>query len=106
MINKIYIAGKVTGLTPEQYHRNFNNAKEIVKLYFPEAEIIVPTDICDDNWSWTQSMNVCIDELWNCNIVVFMEGWEDSHGASIERKLAQKLNIPILDLVNNKLIFK
>jgi hypothetical protein len=51
-------------------------------------------------------MSVCIDELWNCNIVVFMEGWEDSHGASIERKLAQKLNIPILDLINNKLISK
>lgn len=103
MIKKIYIAGKVTGLTPEEYHKNFDDARTIVYTYYPYAEIILPSELCDDDWSWERSMEVCIDTLWGCDAIVMMENWKDSHGAIIERKLAQKLGIPIMELENNKI---
>jgi hypothetical protein len=103
MIKKIYIGGKITGLTPEQYCKNFRDAKEIVCSYYPYAEIIAPTELCDDNWSWEYSMEICIDALWNCDAIVLLENWHDSRGAIIERKLAQKLGIPIMELENNKI---
>ncbi len=103
MIQKIYIAGKVSGLTPEEYHKNFDNAKTLVYAYYPYAEIITPTDLCDDSWDWDKCMDICIDALWDCDAIVLLENWKDSRGAIIERKLAQKLGIPIMELENNKI---
>lgn len=103
MIKKIYIAGKVTGLTPEQYHKNFDDAKELVQSQYHYADIVIPTELCNDDWSWEQSMEVCIDALWDCDAIVLMENWKDSRGAIIERKLAQKLEIPILEIKNNEI---
>lgn len=96
MGNKIYIAGKITGLTPEQFHNKFDIARLLVKRKHPNAEIIIPTELCDDSWGWEKCMDVCIDTLWGCDTIYLMPDWKDSKGSFIEKKIAEKLGIKVL----------
>lgn len=95
---KIYIGGKVSGLTPEEFHSKFNSAKDTVKKRYPNAEILVPVDLCDDNWGWEHCMDVCLDALWTCDVLYLMPDWKDSKGSFIEKKVAEKLGIKVLYL--------
>lgn len=95
----IYIAGKVSGLTPEEFHKKFEDARSIVKEKFPHAKrIMIPMDVCQDDWEWDQCMEVCMDYVFACDALVFMDDWKDSRGANAEHIVAKKLNKRILYL--------
>lgn len=49
---KVYIAGKVSGLTPEEFHKKFNECRDEVAKHVEYGDIITPTDLCDDDWDW------------------------------------------------------
>lgn len=98
MKKKIYIAGKITGLTPEQFHYKFDQAKHLVEKDNPNAEVIIPTDLCNDDWGWEKCMDICLDTLWECNCIYMMPDWKDSKGSFIERKIAEKLGMEIFYL--------
>ncbi len=46
-------------------------------------------------------MKLCIAELLTCDAVVLLEDWENSKGAIIERKLAEDMNILIVEDTEN-----
>lgn len=91
----IYIAGKISGLTPQEFHAKFENARKLVKIVNPEAEVIIPTDLCDDDWSWEKCMDTCIDALWKCDCIYMMPDWKDSKCSFIEKKIAEKRGIKV-----------
>lgn len=95
---KIYIGGKITGLPVNEYRKKFEEARKTVASIYPNAEVIIPTDLCPDDMGWAESMEICIDTLWNCDMICFTPDWKDSHGSLIEKKLAEKLGIKIIYL--------
>lgn len=98
MKHKIYIGGKISGLTPEQFHKNFDDAKRKVQGLNPDSEIVIPTDLCHDDWDWETCMGICLDALWDCDKLYVLPNWEGSKGTFIETKIANKLGIPVIYL--------
>ena len=52
---KIYIGGKITGLSVPEYRKKFEKAKKMVQSKYPDAEVIIPTDLCPDDMNVMQS---------------------------------------------------
>lgn len=93
--NKIYIGGKISGLTPAEFHLKFDKAKTAVQYMHPKSTVIIPTELCEDDWDWEHCMDVCLDTLWNCDCIYLMPDWKSSRGSFIEKKIAEKLGIQI-----------
>lgn len=92
---KVYIAGKITGLSVPEYRAKFNACKEKVKKIYPNAEIVTPIDLCPDDMSWGDSMEICLNEIKKCNTIYMMNDWQDSKGATVEHIVAKILDINI-----------
>lgn len=99
MKQKIYIAGKVTGLERSVVEKNFNTLKE----YFTQKgfEVVSPIDIVTDPATeWKAAMKICIAALIDCDFIYPMSNTCDSKGAMIELDIAKALDILVLDTVD------
>lgn len=99
MKQKIYIAGKVTGLERSVVENNFNT----LKYYFTQKgfEVVSPIDIVIDHKTlWKNAMKICIAALIDCDFIYPMSNTWDSKGAMIELDLAKALGILVLDTVD------
>lgn len=94
---KVYISGKVSGLSEKVYKNNFNSAE----LYLtglgydavnPVSEVTIP------NGTWEDYMRRDIKLLCDCDYIYLIDGWEDSDGASLEKLIADNLGIKQLVL--------
>jgi hypothetical protein len=104
MAKTAYICGPITGL-PNNNKRAFEIAEQKwEKLGF---EVINPHDLCASiviehqgtaAELWQKCMKRDISIMVRCDVVVLLDGWSNSRGATIERNLAQQLGIDcILD---------
>lgn len=93
---RVYIAGKVTGEPKHTCALKFAMAqKEIESLGF---EVVNPLEVVrDPKCDWDVAMKKCIKELVGCHIMVILPDWKESKGATIERKLAEDLGMPIFN---------
>ena len=94
---KIYISGKITGLTPEEYEHNFYLYERQIKAHGHEP--INPLNILpfDENHKWTDYMRADIKALMECDAVFAMKNYRESIGARIEVGLARDLDIPVIE---------
>lgn len=94
MKKKIYIAGKVTGLSQTECTVNFGLAQEAIEKLGHEA--INPLLVVND-WKakWDFAMRKCIAALMECDMILMLDNYHDSPGARIELDLAKRLNIPV-----------
>lgn len=91
----IYISGKVTG--DENYKKKFEEAEEKIKKRYPAAEIVNPTAAgFPDTYDWADCMRECMHMLKKCNAIYFIEDWQESAGACIERATALRLELEIV----------
>lgn len=97
---KVYISGKISGLSEKVYKNNFNSAE----LYLtglgydavnPVSEVTIP------NGTWEDYMRRDIKLLCDCDYIYLLEGWEDSDGASLEKLIADNLGIKQLVIDEN-----
>lgn len=101
--NFVYLGGKVTGLTPSEYHTNFDKYKEWLQTKIPdEYQIIVPVDLCNDNWSWFKCMDICVEILKKCICLYLMPDWKDSKGAVCEKYIAEALGLRVVEIGEDK----
>lgn len=91
---KVYIAGKITGLDRNTVEFNFNRWKN--RLILLGYEVVSPIDIVDETTPWNEAMYICLFHLSKCDKVLFMDNWTQSKGASIEMEFTIYHNIPIL----------
>lgn len=86
----IYISGKISGLTTEDYTSNFSSQELEMKYFFPEAIIINPLSIKPflGIRRWTFFMIADIYWLLKCDAIHMAENWRDSRGARIELGVA------------------
>ncbi len=95
---KIYIAGRVTGLKPEQYEPMFATVKK--ELEAAGHEVINPlTDIPhEDVNNWGLTIIECLPYVAQCDCIALLPGWEKSNGAQIEYHFARGLNLQVLNV--------
>jgi hypothetical protein len=92
---KVYISGKVSGLSTFDSGRNFHDAKnEITK----RGDCAV-NPLCIEPFLsqpiWICYMITDIIELLKCNKIYMLENWKESRGARVEHFIARLFNIKI-----------
>ncbi len=97
MQKKIYISGKITGLSIVQAESLFNNAETQLKAMYPGCEIVNPMKINHDHdKSWENYMRADLKEMLNCDSIYMLNNWQQSQGAIVEYTLAKGLNFKII----------
>lgn len=80
--NKIYIAGKISGIPRNIAYREFMMAESYLKS---QGKTINPIRLCNQEWNWLRCMVVCIYNLvTKCNRIYLIHNWHTSRGARIE----------------------
>lgn len=93
----VYISGKISGLSKNEYENNFFNAEK--KLVEKGYKVINPVRISrtlPKNPKWSDYMRVDIVELMKCDTIYMLSNWLQSPGAEIERNLAIALGYTII----------
>ena len=96
-MKKIYLSGKITGLTYEQAFNEFL-AAEITASKIAEQTINPMKLTHNHDKSWENYMLEDIKNLFYCDSIFMLDNWNDSKGARIERFIASEMQIPIIYL--------
>lgn len=93
---KIYIAGRVSGVKPEVYEKQFATVK--AELEKAGHEVINPlTDIDhEDTSNWGLTIMECLPYVAQCDCIAMLPGWEKSNGAQIEYHFARGHKLQVL----------
>ena len=94
---KVYLSGQITGLSEEEYKKNFNEAElYLTGLGFDVVNPVSYTPI--PNGSWTDYMRRDIKLLMDCDYIYMLDNWTESTGAKAEFRLAVEIGIERLKL--------
>lgn len=95
---KVYIAGKVTGLDYKDVYLKFQTAQ--LKLEACGFEVYNPLHHVDEDCDWNLAMKICLKALIDCDYIHLLHDWNESAGATIEKELADKLQIEKIEFKN------
>ncbi|GHU13003.1 hypothetical protein FACS1894161_2410 [Spirochaetia bacterium] len=84
-----YEEGKFRIISPVKIGETVNQNFEDTRLWLGKA--IKP--------QWEDYMKACIKRLMDATHVFFLKGWDKSRGAVLERKIAEGLNIPCAETI-------
>lgn len=102
---KIYISGKISGLSPGEYTPLFRGAEQ--RLATQGHEIINPLDVAvakedvdparhTEADIWRNFMRADIKLLTDCDAIYMLRNWEESDGAGLEHHIAQGLGLKVI----------
>jgi hypothetical protein len=94
-MEKVYIAGKVTGLPYNEVYAKFKVKQ--VELEAQGFEVINPCEIVPWDADWKSAMKVCINALFTCDYIFLLPDWNMSKGATLERNLSAVLGISTME---------
>ena len=96
-MQKIYIAGKIGGLTEEEYTKNFEEAEKYIDSKLFQYISVSPLRLPHNHdRSWQSYMKEDIAALVKCDTVFALRNWRESPGATIEINLAISLGIDVI----------
>ena len=96
---KVYLSGKVTGLSPSEYRKNFDEAAENLMKMLGNVEIVDPTKCIPTIFSsWAEYMISDLLLLKGCDAIALLPNWAESKGALTEFAFAQGMGIKIINL--------
>ena len=101
-MTRVYLSGKITGLTKEEYTRNFKRAAQ----HYESAgfEVVNPCDLSEEvlqanpDAGYEDFMARDLEALASCTHIALIAGWEDSPGAQREKAEAERLGLEIMQL--------
>ena len=101
MKKKVYISGKMSGLSREEYMERFHKAS---MLLVAEGYCVVnPTRFLPCRWTWLYKIMgyrlTLLYDLWKlsrCDMIYKIPGWKESKGAMIEGAFAYHMKISVL----------
>lgn len=97
MFGKVYVAGKITGLTVEEFKKNFiRGVNKVQALGVETRDIVNPASYTIDNGTWQDYMRLCLTKLMQCDTIYMLDGWKTSQGAKFELLTAQTLGLRVL----------
>lgn len=92
---RIYIAGRITGLSSNEAQLNFERGCS--KIYEMNAIPLNPYNIYLGNkGTWKDYMSICIPMLFACDEIYMLNNWKESKGACIEHALAEGAGMNII----------
>ena len=89
----LYVAGPITGL-PDGNRAAFDQAT--LRLIDAGFWAVNPRELGDEGehpWRWYMQRG--LEALMRCDGVALLDGWEKSRGATLERKVAKALGMPV-----------
>lgn len=100
---KVYISGKISGLSEKEYKNNFNSAELYLTglgydVVNPVSEVTIP------NGTWKDYMRRDLKLLLDCDYIYLLDNWTESTGAKIEYSLARDIGIEWLRLDENGVV--
>lgn len=99
-----YISGPMTGFFDFNFPAFFSMENMIIKIcgVVNPARIAQKVDRTKKNPTYGDYLKADITELMDCDCVFFLEGYESSRGATLEKRIAEAMSIPcfhrLLDL--------
>jgi nucleoside 2-deoxyribosyltransferase len=94
-MSRIYIAGPMSGY---ENHNFPAFAAKAAHLRLKGFEVISPAEINPDTkMAWADCMRADIKELVSCQAIALLPGWEKSNGATLERHIAERLEMKIYE---------
>jgi nucleoside 2-deoxyribosyltransferase len=91
-MNRIYLAGPMTGL-PDFNYPAFN--AEAARLRALGYHVENPSENPDQP-SWAHYMRQALAQLVTCDTIAVLPGWRDSRGARLEVTVANALGMPVV----------
>ena len=89
----LYVSGPMTGL-PEFNYPAFHEAKK--SLRSAGHTVISPADLpIRDDWEWIDYILADIDSVFAVDGVATLDSYEQSKGAQIECRIAERRGIPV-----------
>lgn len=88
-MKRVYIAGKITGLSEEEVIQRFSAAKQrlIEQGYIPVSPLDLPHE---HDRKWKSYMKEDLAAMKTCDEVYLLSNWRESRGARIEQWLATR----------------
>lgn len=83
---KVYISGPMTGL-PNQNREEFHKAK--IDLLKKGHDVFDPT-VMPNFFTWEQILPIDVAVLELCDAIYMLKGWENSRGAALEKREAER----------------
>jgi len=94
---KLYVSGAISGM-PELNKIKFEIAtKQLRHLGY---EVVNPHELCIGipAAEWEKCMKICICALCFCEVMIMLDDWQDSRGATLEFIIARSLGIKTISL--------
>lgn len=84
---KVYVCGKITGLSPQEVEQNFVRCATVVwKSGFRPVN---PVEIVNNpEANWAEAMGLVVPALLKCQGIYVQQNWKSSKGSIIEIMLA------------------
>lgn len=99
-MKKIYIAGKITGLSVHTYVSKFENAAK--KLIAAGYEPVNPVTLVNNpTCTQLEAMQIVLPEMMLCDAIYMMPCIVDSRGGKIEKELADYTSIPTVERIED-----
>lgn len=99
----VYLSGPMSGL-PDLNYPTFHAAAHALRLLgysvINPAEFKTTTEGMTEAEAWRAYMQVDIKALVDCDAIVMLPGWPESRGATLERSIAQGLQMPVMTLTD------
>ena len=101
-MTRVYLSGKITGLSREEYTRNFQKAEQLYKS--AGFEVVNPVKIGEallqlhPEATYEDFMLRDLEALQSCTHIALIAGWESSPGAQREKAEAERLGLEVMRL--------
>ena len=102
---RIYLSGPISN--NPNFRRMFREAKSILEAQ-GYSNIVNPAELCEvipSNYPYDRILDLCIDMLAECDVLILLPGWRESHGCGREYGYAQatdKIIMEFEDFVNGR----
>lgn len=101
---KIYISGKMKGLTQEQIDLNFGKAEYVLRIN--GCDVINPSKVHIKGLKYEELLQVDFRLIDLCDGIILLDNWTDSEGAAREKAYAIATGKPVYRMAGGGKIFK
>lgn len=89
-----YIAGKMTGL-PDKGWATFTKAHNRMQQL---GYVVLNPAVLPEGMPGNRYMPICLAMISQADMLVLLDGWEDSPGANVEKAFAEYQKIPVYNM--------